>query len=281
MFSDKMLTKALVVIALVLLFTQCNNGDEKIEYYQNGSIKSKYKLVNGHKQGVAYDYYDNGKLYAIHNFEDGYVYGVSSFFSKDGRISKRITYVKSIRQGPYVIYYSNGNVNEKGNYVEEVKRGKIFQFYENDSTKVKNEMYALDTKEGDFTYYIKKYDLNGKLISIDQPFEVILPSDTMLVGSSARVKFKFNNREYDSAIVILGDFDNPNYVYKKKDTIEFIGKEASTNFSFPQLGPQRLRGQWITYKKEQDADSIYEYTSYGLFEEYVTVIKALPYQAGL
>lgn len=275
-----MMNKGIILIIIVILFGRCGK-DVKVEYYDDGAIKSKSEMVNGHKQGKSYLYYPNGVVYAIHNFDSGYVYGTSSYFTKLGTLSKRITYSRSVKHGPYEIYYPSGNIHETGNYVDDVKRGKIFQFYESDSSKIKNEMYVLDTKDGDFTYYIKKYDLNGKLTSVDQPFEVILPDDTLLVGSSARVKFRFNNREYDSAIVVLGDFDNPNYVYKKNDTIEFIGKETSSSFSFLKPGLNRIRGQWIIYKKEQDADSTYEYTSFGLFEENVTVVKALPYQAGL
>lgn len=275
------LSRILLGIVVCLLLTRCSDKEVKTEYDERGKIKSTTEIVNGKKNGEQKFYYPDGKIQSIHHFKNDSTSGIGSYFLQNGVLSKKVTYSNNVKHGPYEFFFRNGNIAESGNYQYGYKRGLIFQYDEVDSGRLINELYALDTEDVDCTYYIKKFDSQGNVISIDKPFEVLLPSDTIMIGSTVHVKFKFINREYDSAIVILGDFDNPNYAYKKKDTIEFVGKEASTNFSFPQIGSQRLRGQWITYRKEQDADSVYEYTSYGLFEENVTVVKPSPYQARL
>lgn len=121
----------------------------KVSYYDDGTKKSEYTLVNGLKQGAYKEYHENGFLQATGNFKDGLPHGEFQAFDEDGEttfewtmsngkkngrqikyVDKKtdqiVTYVNGIAEGEGVSYYYNEGelwLKEVGNFKNDEKDG--------------------------------------------------------------------------------------------------------------------------------------------------------------
>ncbi|PZR41243.1 MAG: hypothetical protein DI538_01950 [Azospira oryzae] len=271
--------KGLLVIILLFLFIKCNQQEYRQEFYDNGAIKTKSEIAHGIKNGIEYIYSPEGETVAIHHYQDDSLSGTSSFYKKDGMLYLQITYSKGVKEGSYRIYYQNGNIGEAGTFHQNKKRGTRFIFYEKDSGKVKTEFYTLGShnlhKDGyfEYDYYSKEYNRQGELINQKQVFLVLLPNDTLSPGAEIKVKFKFDRQigQIDSAIVVLGDFEDALAIWLPHDTIDMKTGESETTLTFTKRGSQFVRGHWVLYQKETGKDSTLEKARVGLFEEKIVV----------
>ena len=262
----------------IILFTFCvaflvSCDKKEIEYTQENGFRFETEKVNGLREGIQKVYYPSGELQATRSFQNDTLNGLSSYFGKSGRLSKKFTYKNGKKNGLYELYYLNGNIAETGVFVENYIHGKMLQFFETDSGEVKNERYSLDFENNlnEVQYFIS-YDSNGNVLEAKESLKILLPNE-LEHNKLYEIQFEFcedyKNYPYDSAIVILGNYEND---FKgESDTIEFTNKKALFQFSSEHRGVELIRGKWLIYKKTQDADSIYEYTTSGFFEKPIMI----------
>ena len=93
--------------------TENNPADReniRIEYYDNGNIRTKIPLRNKLKHGEAIKYYRNGHVQFRINYQDGEKHGTSTQYYKDGKIYQVTEYVEGKIEGMRKKFHANGKL---------------------------------------------------------------------------------------------------------------------------------------------------------------------------
>jgi len=267
-----MKTKLIWLVLFSAALYQCNSRETKLEYFPSGNIKAKVEVKDKVKDGTAVLYFPNGQVQAIHSYKNDSLCGVSSYFSDNGLLSKKVSYKNSIRNGPFDIYHDNGNIAEVGTYILGSKRGKVISYYREDSAKIHYETYLISVNNQEFTYYRNIYGRNGELQKVIRPLDVRIPKDSVSLSEAIVVKVKLSSDvNCDSCAILVGQFDPLFNLVGEIDTVHLVNKAAEFTFRPSNIGKQFIRGKWSAISKEEDADSIYQYNTFGFFEEQVII----------
>ena len=153
-------------MAILFLFTGCDNQHSKKYYDKEGKIK--YEAVyDGKKRvlGICYD--GKGVPWKKIKYKDGKIISNDCFY-ENGNLKGSFSYVDGKRMGPVTGYYSNGKVYSKANYKSGRLDGKAYLFYPDGSVLLnygynskKGDPDIPDYRDGDYIYY----DRAGKIIS--------------------------------------------------------------------------------------------------------------------
>ena len=118
------------------------NPKEKIEYFENGKIKSKKQTVSDKQHGTQ-DYFDEngnrilseiyryGKIYAQGLIdENGKYQGEWKLYYDSGKIKAKGNYISSVREGQWIFYFENGETEQTGFFEKGKASGDWIWFYE-------------------------------------------------------------------------------------------------------------------------------------------------------
>jgi antitoxin component YwqK of YwqJK toxin-antitoxin module len=177
--------KNLKIIALLVLiaivFSACTKT--KVEYFEDGSVKSsipyrfgkenglcKYYFINaphplkievemrnGKRHGNFTKYYINGRLETRCTYQNDLLEGVEECYHIKGYRTSVINYLHGKKHGQYVSYYPNGEVVEQGCFYEDLFDGDWF-YYDDRGVLIGEGHYEKGTGVQ------KGYNLNGNLI---------------------------------------------------------------------------------------------------------------------
>ena len=177
--------KNLKIIALLVLiaivFSACTKT--KVEYFEDGSVKSsipyrfgkenglcKYYFINaphpleievemrnGKRHGNFTKYYINGRLETRCTYQNDLLEGVEECYHIKGYRTSVINYLHGKKHGQYVLYYPNGEVVEQGCFYEDLFDGDWF-YYDDRGVLIGEGHYEKGTGVQ------KGYNLNGNLI---------------------------------------------------------------------------------------------------------------------
>jgi antitoxin component YwqK of YwqJK toxin-antitoxin module len=259
------------VFFVSLFFTACDNADLRKEYYASGALKSETEFIDGLKNGSSVMYDSFGNVVSRRNFLKDTLFGQSITYYSDGKISEIVNYDKGILNGEYLRFYPNGNIGGKGEYRNGRNVRFYYQYHPEDSGKILREAYLINVNGEPMRYYIKSIADDGtteyeyRSVIVDVPKKVSL-SDVVNVS----LQLNKNNR-CSSATVIIGDFDDDFKIISHADTIGFKDGRVSYKFVAKNTGKFLLRGQLICSDTRVYTDSTVTDTSYGYFEEEITV----------
>jgi len=112
------------------------NGDQetRIEYFENGNIRSKASYKSGKLNGPYIEYFENSRdITAKGNYKDGKRDGYWEFFDTPGkkRLGEKETYKDGRLHGPWVGYYDNGQLYSEGIYKDGEKDGPWVSYKKN------------------------------------------------------------------------------------------------------------------------------------------------------
>lgn len=162
-----------------------DNGEKIDYYYGTSTVKERYTLKDGKKNGKCYSYYANGNLESVINYVNGKGSGPYTVYYEDGTIKmsgsllngekngqfieydeygeKNLEYIIKNGQlnGKFTAYHRNGKIKLSGTYLNDQKDGLIIEFDE-DGRKKSETNYKNGEKNGAYTYY--GYNDNGDLI---------------------------------------------------------------------------------------------------------------------
>lgn len=110
-----------------------DNGEKVTYYYGTSTVKERYTLKDGKRNGKGYSYYEDGSLEGI------------------------ITYVNGKGSGPYTFYYENGNPKITGTLLNNEKNGLVTE-YKEDGTKDNECYYKNGDRNGQFIGYMHNDD---------------------------------------------------------------------------------------------------------------------------
>lgn len=112
-----------------------DNGEKVTYYYGTSTVKERYTLKDGKRNGKGYSYYEDGSLESV------------------------ITYVNGNGNGPYNFYYENGNPKITGTLLNNEKNGLVTEYNE-EGIKDNECYYKNGERNGQFIGY--KFN-NGEL----------------------------------------------------------------------------------------------------------------------
>ena len=133
------LVRIFIAIFLCRCLISCNgkNSQVKINYFEDGKVKSIKTYKNGILDGQSQWFFQNGNIEQIVHFENGHASGAAYYF------------------------YSNGKLKNFTNWREDtVITGRFAEFYNNDSNRVKSEI--IFTRDGEVSLR-KDFDTAGNL----------------------------------------------------------------------------------------------------------------------
>jgi len=167
-----------------------NNIEEGLwlDYFEDGTIKSKNNYNKGLKNGKVFEYYEDGNIRTIGKYWQGkkidtltlyfnnglinqqeiYIVdtikniciGTAKRFYENGNIEKLIPIINWKREGICEIYFQNGNLKYITEYRNDKINGIVKSYYENGILGASGN--AKDSiKDGEFKYYDEKGNLIG------------------------------------------------------------------------------------------------------------------------
>jgi len=85
------------------------------EYRENGSLKSKYTLRFGKKEGLYQEWFENGQKKLEYHYRDGKLDGLYQEWFENGQKNVEHNYQDGKLYGLYQSWYVNGQKNTEGN----------------------------------------------------------------------------------------------------------------------------------------------------------------------
>lgn len=179
--------KNLKIIALLVLiaivFSACTKT--KVEYFDDGSVKSsipyrfgkehgtckyyfinrphplkiKVEMRNGKRHGDFVKYYINGRLETRCTYQNDLLEGVEECYHIKGYRTSVTNYLHGKKHGRYVLYYPNGEIVEQGDFYEDLFDGD-WLYYDDRGVLIGEGHYDKGTGVQ------KGYNLNGNLIRV-------------------------------------------------------------------------------------------------------------------
>lgn len=178
------------ILLLIMIFCSCISSSIEEEHYENGQVKSIYKLKGGLREGEAFKYYSDGSLMQKSFWVKGEKYGLTETYYKNGKVNIQSHFENGDQQGWAYKYDSLGNLSGKTFYGESFPNGTFETYYQN--KKIKSKGTFLNNGNESMTYfyfedgtperyeylkndsliYLKKFNREGKLIASLLPISV-------------------------------------------------------------------------------------------------------------
>lgn len=245
-------------VLLISLFS-CNGPEVRLEYFENGKVKSKCEISKNQERNECEYFYDNGILQAKIIYVNGKKEGVGKFYYYNGQPSQIVTYRQGVKNGAYQLFYENGNIAERGNFYFEKKRGRVTKYHQ-DRKGVPSYQYLFFSYVGGSEFVSEKieYDEAGKVIKKYNDAQLKV-NDFQEVTVDIKIP-------YDSGSLVIGELDSLFIPSGKVDTIHFLNTKSLT-YSIKALPGERLRAIWTIYHNTSDRDSLYQEMTMGLIDE--------------
>lgn len=150
----------LLSLFIILALDACkkSNVEEKTFNHYDGSLRRKYKLVDGKIEGEMLEYYPKtGKLQIRRQFENGIQVGRTEFYHPSGKLKEVQYYQAGKKEGGDTVFYENGKPQflitfKDGKMDGPMRRwdedGKLFfeAFYKQDSLKEVTKKLGVEVK---------------------------------------------------------------------------------------------------------------------------------------
>lgn len=212
----------LLIVALLvatLFFYGTFNNKSKESYYDNGSLKVSFPLVNNKVHGEVVEYYQDGKVKSRVKFVEGKQHGEALFYYPNKELKKETYFINGVQQDTLKVYYSNGNLQELSFLKDGVKEGVFEDYYENG--KLKSKGLAKDNRRnGEFLFYSplgvlehKDYFIDGDLVS--------------RITENEEGDLKYHNRSFNYSFSIPVKFSKSE---EKYDYVVFTERHKSDGF---------------------------------------------------
>jgi hypothetical protein len=263
------MAKLSILLCLVVTLFSCKErSDEKLVVIRdNGRVTSEFFVVNGMKNGTEKTYHGNGKVRYIRQYVNDLLEGEEREFSDAGVLISRVNYVGGRPHGKFRLYTQKGNLLREGQFEDGKLHGIIHGFFPEDSTRIESIEYVVNDGNMELTYFLKTFNLEGKLISEERSLCVdrISSQKNEVTG---RVTF-CGDAVFESLVLITGSFDASfKNTAGQADTIQFIKNTAEFTIPRKWLVDSCVRGRVVgSRKRSETGDTVVVRRSHFLFEE--------------
>lgn len=139
---------------------------EVINYYEDGKIASKSKLINGKLEGEWIGYFASGNIDTKRNYVNGKIDGWSASFFESGQIRSKRFYINGKKTGESISYFENGQIKIIVNQIDGKREGSEIQYYENGQIRsIRN--FNKDIENGEWIQYYETGQIMSKAIYIN------------------------------------------------------------------------------------------------------------------
>ncbi|MCB9360837.1 MAG: hypothetical protein H6587_04310 [Flavobacteriales bacterium] len=157
----------------IIVFIGCNNsnttdeiqhlldGENRIEYYDNGNIKHDGFESKGQYEGIHIWYYQNGQKEIVAEYLDGLLDGYYEDYYENGQLKSHGNLMRNFKDGKWK-YYTETGFHYSDEIIEYKDKSKFLHTTNYNSIGVKEEMYFKD----DFLFYAEIFNDNGDFINI-------------------------------------------------------------------------------------------------------------------
>ena len=150
-----------------------------------GQLIAKYTVVGGEFNGPAYFYDKENRLIRLETYRKGVLSGLYEAYFPDGTPRLSFNYLDGEKHGKYRVYFAPGQLKEQLTYDAGIIKGDNYLYYKDGKVQhhfhfnAKGERHGvwekfhpngnpkeyLVFKNGQLVAPIKRYDVNGKLLS--------------------------------------------------------------------------------------------------------------------
>lgn len=239
-----------IILPLSLFFVLMSCDKTKTTYYENGKLKSIYKLNSfGKKEGLEKIFYPNGQILSLINYENGVWIDSIVKFDKD----KAIASILKKDNGVFVLKnFTKGVVDSEGKVDSLLRPIGWWLFYKNHKVYKTEEKIIVENQS--ITNRRNIYQ-DGKIDSIRSDFYTLAVPSAMIKDKqySFKLKYHFDETGEDKNLLsktyyflmmsnaINDDFSNLNRI--TLDTFVPIQKgEFIYNLGFRTVGEKKIRG---------------------------------------
>ena len=206
-------------IAFLLLLNGCMS-DHEIDYYETGTVKSTYSIVNGIKNGIGIKYYDNSIIKYLCNYKDGKLNGIALSYDSTGNLDKIQTWKDGSLNGPFQIFYSDGSIKEKYYVKDGIVEGEYLMFYPNGKIKERKE-YIVRNEKSELNQYLS-YNLKSDIeVEKSNYFTLFSKKDTINLNENYELKIILNAPVFKYMRVLVGDYCE-DFEILEKDSLKNI-----------------------------------------------------------
>lgn len=267
--------KRLILFSLLILFS-CSNSNTTKEFYEDGSLKKEYTLINRLKEGEEKIYYESGNLKTLKQYFKGILKdSVKTYYDDPIKKIKKIQFNDDL----IIEYYKNGKIFSKGKLNTANQRVGEWRFYTKngllseireyliiDGQSYVNQLryisrdgeYWLSKKDQNFNYYDQEEFVSDTVSFQYSRFtEFDLGKDTINLNEPWRaVAFYYTpifEEKKSELIIVLGkndkifneDFSNIKEV--EKDTFFNLSRDVENQKWFPEDDPDYtvVFGRWF------------------------------------
>jgi antitoxin component YwqK of YwqJK toxin-antitoxin module len=263
--------KKCAIMFSIFILTQCTSAEVKREYYKNGNLKTEGTFLDGLRNGEMLSYDSNGILRSQQNYLRDTLDGKSITYHENGSIETIAYYNGGVLNGEFLKYFPDSNISEKGFYKDGLYLGHYYQYDPYDSGKLVFDSYFVNVDGESVKYYTCEFDRQG---NASFPFRTVIVSvqDSVPLNDTIRAEFEIDGKiPYDSASLIVGEFDDEFKPLGQLDTIVMKDRKASYSKIGKVKGIYQLRGVRVKYLTKVYKDSTQFYSIYGYFEENIKV----------
>jgi uncharacterized protein len=139
----------MVSFFLAVIFTSCvqNKKSEKLYiYYENGTIRREFQVIDGKHEGLMLDFYPTGKKKVERQMHNDIQVGKTIIYHEDGEKIKEIQYFdqNGNREKGDTIWYYNGNIEFISQFYNDKKNGLLTK-YDTTGTLIYSAKFQNDT----------------------------------------------------------------------------------------------------------------------------------------
>jgi hypothetical protein len=239
-----------------IIFCGCSSQEVRKKYFSNGALNLQTTLEAGLRHGEELVYDSLGNLLERRTYVRDTLQGSLFTYFKSGRLSTITEYAQGKKEGAFFSFNRNGNIAQFGLFKGGYQCGVWQNYSETDSGKVVLEAGVLNVQGHAETYYLKRPSAEGNMVYAYLPLAIGLQrtlsrKDTMVFS------VELSKNEYDSAFLIVGDYDENFYLKGKADTIKKVkDNRAVLRFVAEKPGAFFVRGFVWTFQTTTFEDSV-------------------------
>lgn len=238
---------------LSIILCGCSSHEVRQEYFANGRVRLQTTLESGLRNGEMLVYDSLGNLRERRMYVRDTLQGPFFKYFEDESTSSVAVYERGKREGGYVSFYSNGNIAMQGFFKRDHRRGLWWNYSETDSGKVMLENYILNVEGHEEPYYVEWRSRGDTLYTSRRLAfnmnKTLGPHDIMVFALEL-----FAN-EFDSAFLIVGEYDEDFYLKGKADTVRVKNNHAVVKFEVGEPGVFFVRGLVVGFMTKTSGDS--------------------------
>lgn len=213
-----------IVFSLLNLLLACSNSrNPKLEYYQDGSIRTASEIVDDSIVLIK-EYYPNQVVKNVRTIVHGKRKGISQSFNLQGVMIAQTRWLNDKQYGLSVYHFPSGRMSKVVNFVDGLRLGEYKEYYDIEGSPIRLSANYISVEKKDYLNEYYKYNQTGQIIDRSPTIKasyktdntqcishialrVINPSFPHLEATIANYDQDYNLRSLSNLrrIIIMGD----------------------------------------------------------------------------